>query len=164
MPKKYIHRTLWFIAPLVVVLVVYLINWGSSWDFEVMLRYGKSIKGIMVTDILIGCCEDRYNINYCKLLKKAITKDANSIKQLVLLCFHDGTSYDHGAVIVGLIERLGEDNFISSLGEINVQQGYNVMSYIAVGIEYGGYSYLRDKSIEEAFPKIYAFLKSKTEQ
>jgi len=147
-----------------ILLVFYVVNWGTPLDFEVMLRYGKSVRGIMVTTILIVNCEEKYNINYCKLLKKATANNANAIRQLTLLKFSGcETSYDHGAVIVGLIKRLGEDKFINSLGEISVQQRHSLESDIMAGMEYGGYSQLKDKTIKDAFPKIYTFLNSKAE-
>ena len=66
------------------------------------------VNGIVVSELLNSAAE-KQNVNYSKLLKKAIEGDENSIKQLVLLNFYDASGYDHGAVIVDLIEIIGED-------------------------------------------------------
>ena len=92
------------------------------------------------------------------MLNKAIAKDANSIKQLTLLDFGDAAGYDHGTVIVDLIDLIGEEKFIQSLGAINEKQKNKLNSYLIVGIEYGNNPNLQGKTVKEAFPKIYDFL------
>jgi hypothetical protein len=94
------------------------------------------------------------------LLKKATTNDTNSIKQLALLDFSLGvvSSYDHGAVLVDLIELIGEDRFIRSLATISNEQKREIKSYIEVGLEYGNNPKLQAQTFNGAFPKTYDFL------
>lgn len=116
------------------------------------------VNGIVVSELLNSAAE-KQNVNYSKLLKKAIEGDENSIKQLVLLNFYDASGYDHGAVIVDLIEIIGEDKFIESLSLINYEQKQNVKAYIEVGLEYGNNEKIKANTIEMAYPKIFTFLK-----
>lgn len=116
------------------------------------------VNGIVVSELLNSATE-KQNVNYSKLLKRATEGDEKSIKQLTLLSFSDASGYDHGAVIVDLIEIIGEDKFIESLSLINYEQKQNIKAYIEVGLEYGNNEKIKAKTIEMAYPKIFTFLK-----
>jgi hypothetical protein len=117
----------------------------------------KSVNGIVVSELL-SIASNELQINYCKLLKEATKGNVFSIKQLSLLDFYDGVGYDHSLVIVDLIDFIGEDKFIQSLGTINEEQKNKIKSYLMVGLEYGNNPNLQKKTVKEAFPKIYVFL------
>lgn len=119
----------------------------------------KEINGIEVSEILLTISKEQ-NIDYCKLLNKALKGDESSIRQFVLLKFYDSAGYDHGAVLVELIEVIGEDKFIHSLTTINNDQKKWIKDYIKVGLEYGNNNHLKTQTIKEAFPKIYIFLQN----
>jgi ABC-type enterochelin transport system ATPase subunit len=127
-------------------------------NYYLLHEEAKIVNGIIVSRDLIFYTIDM-NIDYCKLLKKALKGDANSIKKLTLLNIEGASSaYDHGNVIIGLIEHLGEDKFINSLGTINYKQTRKIISYLRGGFEYGQYPYLQGKSIKEIYPKIHGAL------
>ena len=128
------------------------------WTYLVSDTGDRYVNGIYVSKLLRISSNRKYTANYCELLNKAIAKDANSIKQLTLLDFGDAASYDHGTVIVDLIDLIGEEKFIQSLGTINEKQKNKLSSYLIVGIEYGNNPNLQGKTVKEAFPKIYDFL------
>jgi hypothetical protein len=115
----------------------------------------KVINGIVVSELLLIVSKERH-INYCQLLNEATKGNVTSIKQLALLEIYDGVGYDHGGVIVDLIELIGEDKFIQSLAAITNEQKRNVKSYIEAGLEYG--NNLQSKTFKKAFPKTYDFL------
>ncbi len=118
----------------------------------------KSVNGVVVSEQLITVSKEQH-IKYCKLLKKAMNGDTDYIKQLSLLEFYDGVGYDHGSVIVDLIEVVGEDKFIQALSAINKEQKQTIESYVEAGLEYGNNPNVQGKTLNEAFPKIYTFLK-----
>ena len=91
-------------------------------------------------------------------MNEAIKGNDLSIRQLALLKVYDGAGYDHGAVIVDLIERIGENLFIESLTNINNEQKQWIKGSIEVGLEYGNNPNLQTQSFKEAFPRIYDFL------
>ena len=70
----------------------------------------------------------------------------------------DGASYDHGAVIVDLIEQVGEDIFVQALDSISLKQKEQIKSYIEAGLEYGSHTEWNSQMFEDVFPKTYAFL------
>jgi len=117
----------------------------------------KSINGIVVSELLL-IASNKQHINYCKLLEEATKGNVSSIKQITLLDFYDGVGYDHSVVIVNLINLIGEDKFIQSLGTINEEQKNKIGSYLMAGLEYGDNPNLQGKAVKEAFPKIHNFL------
>lgn len=119
----------------------------------------KEINGIEVSELLLTISKEQ-NIDYCKLLNKALKGDESSIRQFVLLKFYDSAGYDHGAVLVELIEVIGEDIFIHSLTTITNDQKKWIKSYIEVGLEYGNNTNIKHRTIKETFPKIYQFLQN----
>lgn len=140
--------SLCFVLVLYAVLVYYAYNSDKP-------RY---INGIYVSELVIIHSREKQKINYCKLLKKATNGDIGSIKQLSLLEFYDGVGYDHGSVIVDLIEIIGENKFIQSLETINKKQKQIIEGYIEAGLEYGNNQNIQAQTVKEAFPKIYTFL------
>jgi uncharacterized protein (TIGR02145 family) len=144
-------RKIGIAAAVLIVLCIMLFIYSSYFS-----RY-KVVHGIVVSeDVLIA--SEEMNIDYCKLLKKAIKNDTASIKALTLLEFWNAISYDHGGVIVDLIGIIGEDNFLQSLATINNREKMEVDSYLTVGLLYNYSSKFHGKTLEEAFPKIYKFL------
>ena len=117
------------------------------------------VNGIEVSELLIISANNQH-VNYRKLLRESTEGNAKSTKELALLKFYDASGYDHGAVIVDLIDLIGEDKFIQSLSMINKKQKKDIEGYIEVGLEYGNNPKFQNKSIKEAFPKIYFFLMS----
>ena len=81
-----------------------------------LMLYGscnkKSVKvhGIDVSPLLTEVAKEQ-NIDYCKLLENALKGDTNSILQFSLLEFYDGCGYDHGAVLVDMIQMIGEETY-----------------------------------------------------
>lgn len=117
----------------------------------------KVINDIEVSELLLIASKEQ-NIDYCKLLNESIKGNDSSIRQLALLKIYDGAGYDHGAVVVDLIDLIGEEKFMQSLGTINEKQKNKISSYLMVGLEYGDNPNLRGKTVKEIFPKIYDFL------
>lgn len=108
---------------------------------------------------LLGTVAKEKSIDYCELLKVALTGDKNAIKKLSLLDFDNAVGYDHGAVIVDLITAIGETEYIKAISTTNREQKKLIHSYIDVGLEYGNNSLIKEKDFKSAFPDLYVFLK-----
>lgn len=108
---------------------------------------------------LLGTVAKEKSIDYCELLKVALTGDKNAIKKLSLLEFDNAVGYEHGAVIVDLITIIGETEYIKAISTTNKEQKNLIHSYIDVGLEYGNNSLIKEKDFKSAFPNLYAFLK-----
>jgi hypothetical protein len=157
MKKVFVKKLLLFVVlPICSVLLLYAVLVYSAYNSD----KPKYVNGIYVSGLVIIHSREQHKINYCKLLKKATINDANSIKQLTLLDFSFGgaSGYAHGAVIVDLIEIIGEDKFIESIMTISKEQKQVVKGYIEAGLEYGNNPNLQTQTLKETFPKIYVFL------
>ncbi|MBQ6724949.1 MAG: hypothetical protein IJQ89_00065 [Bacteroidales bacterium] len=119
----------------------------------------KEINGIEVSELLLVVSEEQ-NIDYCKLLNEATKGNESSIKEIALLDFSDGAAYDHGAVLVDLIEKIGEEKFVQSFKSLIVREKKWIKGFLEVGIEYGGNVNMQGQTLKDVFPKIYDFLNS----
>lgn len=108
---------------------------------------------------LLGTVAKEKSIDYCELLKVALTGDKNAIKTLSLLEFDNAVGYDHGAVIVSLITAVGETEYIKAISTTNKEQKNLIHSYIDVGLEYGNNPLIKEKDFKNTFPKLYIFLR-----
>lgn len=107
---------------------------------------------------LLGTVAKEKSIDYCGLLKVALTGDKNAIKKLSLLEFDNAVGYDHGEVIVDLITVIGEKEYIKAISTVNKEQKNLISSYIDVGLEYGNNPLVKGKDFKTAFPKLYIFV------
>jgi hypothetical protein len=121
-------------------------------------RQDCTIRGIYVSEILVISAE-RLGYNYCELLENSLDGDTTAMNTLLTLEIMDAPSYDHGSVIVDLIQIIGEDNFIKYLKRLNPQKQVEVSGLILVGLEYGSNIKATNKKAAEIFPKIYAYYK-----
>ena len=149
---------------LVLLIVVAII--GSIgvylWTNDVIYFSGKDVDGIYVEEELRIVTDDYHGFSYCKLLKKAIDGNQEDIKKLILLDFSNSgaASYDHGDVLVKLIDRLGEETIISSLGnQLTKEEKGRIEAYISVGLEYGSNPH-QGQTLEVAFPLLNQYLQN----
>lgn len=116
-----------------------------------------SVDNIEVSELLSTVAKEK-SINYCRLLREAITGDRNAINKLSLLEFNNAVGYDHGEVIVNLITTIGESAYIKAISTVNRDQKNLINSYIDVGLEYGNNPLVKRKDCKSAFPDLYIFL------
>lgn len=117
----------------------------------------KLPNGEKTTDLLASVVHNR-NYNYCKLLEQSLNEDSNAIKSLALLNFSDAAGYDHGAVLVEVIFKIGEKTFINAIECISKEQKAAIEGYLSVGLEYGYRKECENKTVKQVFPDVYSFL------
>ncbi len=148
---------------LLFLLIVVAIIWSIGcylYMNDIIYFSGKDVKGIYVEEELRIVTDDYHGISYCKLLNKAMEGNQEDIRKLMLLDFSaaGAASYDHGDVIVKLIDRLGEDTIISSLGnQLTKKEKGSIEAYISVGLEYGNNPH-HGQTLESVFPLINQYL------
>lgn len=152
-----------FLVLLIVVVIIGSIG-VYLWTNDIIYFSDKDVDGIYVEEDLRIATDNHHGISYCKLLKKAINGNQEDIKKLMLLDFSGAgaAGYDHGDVLVKLIDRLGEKTIISSLGsQLTKEEKREIEDYIAVGLEYGSNPH-QGQNPEEAFPLLYEYLQKET--
>lgn len=116
------------------------------------------IKGIEVSDLLSTVSKEKYHINYCDLLESALNGEDKDIEKISLLHFGDGTSYDHGEVLIHLIYNIGEDKYLNAIKNVSKQDRKRLNSYFESGLLYGDLFY--GKNLDSVFPKLSKFLQN----
>lgn len=119
-----------------------------------------SVEGLEVSELLSTISKEKYQLNYCSLLKRALSGDNISIKKISLLNFDDAVGYDHGSILVDLIERIGEDTYLDSIKNINNNDKNKVKGYLDIGLMYSNKNEeeFSRKYLKDVFPKVYDFL------
>ena len=95
----------------------------------------RNIDGIDIDYMLIYDAEKEQNTDYCELVRKSLKKDLSSIKQLALLDYDGGYFYEHGMILLDIVDRIGENVFIESLKDISLKQKEKVLECMYAGIE-----------------------------
>lgn len=115
------------------------------------------VKGIYATELLLTVASEK-GIDYCDILSLATVNDTSAIKQLSLMNFENAVGYDHGIVLVELVEMIGEKNYINAIKELNPDELNRVESYFDVGLEYG----VKDKKtdLNQHSPLLFHFFSS----
>jgi len=89
--------------------------------------------------------------NYCQLYSESLKGDLQSIKEISLLSFYDGLVYEHGWVLIHLINALGEEKYLKSLTDTDLNERKKICSYLRAGLYQGNIKETRE------FSKIFKF-------
>jgi len=104
----------------------------------------------------------RENINYCHLVRKSLKFDYESVKNISLLQFYDGAGYEHGSVLLDIIDVIGEEQYIELLNGITDEEKKKIDLNLHLGLHFVEQrrKYNNTWEVKEAFPELYAFLNS----
>lgn len=127
--------------------------------------FRHQIDGVHINTALleIMACEYPY-IDYPDVVKRASEGSKEDIYLLCSLQFDCGFIYEHGSVLVDLIEILGEDKCVDMMKDIDYDQAIYFDTYISVGLCYGwryGNNPDYDYRIKDIYPRIDSLLLSK---
>ncbi|MCC6724760.1 MAG: hypothetical protein IT258_09635 [Saprospiraceae bacterium] len=96
------------------------------------------------------------------LIQGTIKKDERSLYKLIgYWCGGAAGCYDLGDVIVQIIFKIGEDDFMEMASKLPARQQHELKNLIEVGLEYGNFDYLKEiktPTIEKIFPKLNELL------
>jgi len=116
-----------------------------------------SVEGIDVPETVLISSKEQ-GINYCELLEESLQKEKNSVVKLSLLDFDGSNGYDHGTVLVDLVKKLGENEYIVFINHLNTKEKKKIEAYLEVGLMYHYDNGLKEKSLAEIFPRLNSFL------
>lgn len=105
--------------------------------FFICCNNNISIDGIYISEHLCELADDRYGADYVGLLETSLNGENDSIRKFVQLSFDAAYAYEHGIIIVELIERIGSEKFICALENTDSAERNELSAYIQVGLEYG---------------------------
>ena len=115
----------------------------------------KTISGIKVP-VQVLDVSSKHGFNYEKTLKSALNGNDCDLKKISTLDFFDtSVGYSHGAILVEIINEIGEDRFLIAINDCDKREKILLKGYLRAGMEYGKYP---DKTLSELFPKIGVYL------
>ncbi len=106
---------------------------------------------------------DEININgksYCDLVNEALKNDKESILELSTINVSDFASYQHGAVLIEVINKVTESEYLKIIKKLDDKERKAIYySYIWAGLEFTPNPKYKKKTIEIAFPELTKQLK-----
>ncbi|WP_160112004.1 hypothetical protein [Aquimarina sp. AU58] len=115
----------------------------------------REIQGIKISELLNRQIDDLY----CDTLDKAIKLDKEAIIKISTYKISDAAGYDHGYVLISLIEKIGEQEYLKAIENLSLEEKSSIESYLWVGMEYGGNKIYEYKKLNEVLPLLAKSLK-----
>lgn len=113
--------------------------------------------GIKIEHTLYSSMDYFENKKLCNLIESTLNKDKESLTRLVNFDCEGGTeSYELGFIIVQIISKLGEDEFMKMSQNLTSLDKHRLVESINVGLMYG---HPEDLNFEDEFPLLYEQLK-----
>jgi len=92
--------------------------------------------------------------NYCELVQNSLVRDKNSFRELLLLEVDDDYIFEHGEVILQLINSNGEEFTIELLRDFDRVQKFRLRVYIGAGLQITDINKFEGQSFKSLFPKL----------
>jgi hypothetical protein len=106
---------------------------------------------------------DQINVGgktYCELVNEALQGDVGAIANLSKVEVHDGATYQHGRVLIKVIEKLSETKYIAVLANFTDKEKKLVYYSLWAGLQYNSDSRSQKAQfVEIAFPQLGKYLK-----
>ena len=135
----------------------------------------KSIAYILLAAFLVGSCsqnncESRFDFklssqllakasdkdySYCNLIEQSLNGKSEAIKNLSLLSFDAGFAYEHGAVLIEVIDSIGEDEYARLIMELPEEERKEVFYSLRAGFDFTQNSNYKNSNFEKSFPELY---------
>lgn len=118
---------------------------------------GEYVGTIYISPVLQVQTHDKsFFSDYGSLLENAIDGTADDLKSFCLMDFGGEGSYDHGGVLICLIDSIGEKKFLEAVKLMNQDEKNHLKAYLSVGMEYGQKSFSYDdiKNYQKYYPLI----------
>ena len=100
--------------------------------------------------------------SYCNLINKALKGDKKSIIGLSKVKVFDFASYQHGAVLIEVIDDITESEYLKLTRSLSVEEKHLIYYYVMAGLEYTPNKKYSGKEIEKAFPVLTREIKDDT--
>ena len=93
--------------------------------------------------------------SYCDLVNGALKGKKESVLELSKINIGDGASYEHGAVLIEVIDKLTELEYLKIINPLDVKERKAIYSsYVWAGLEFTRNPKYQKKRIEIAFPEL----------
>lgn len=97
--------------------------------------------------------------SYCDLVNEAMSGNKESVLELSKINIGDFASYQHGAVLIEVIDKLSEPEYLKIIESLDDKERKAVYYKIWAGLEFTPNPKYEKKHIEVAFPELTKELK-----
>ena len=92
--------------------------------------------------------------HYVKLVNRAMDKDTSALKELLMINnIGDAAGYEHGDILIQLLENLGDDMYSNVLSTVPTTQKIILQDYFCVGMDIRKREYRF--RIDKKYPKTF---------
>lgn len=99
-------------------------------------------------------------MSYCDLVNGALEGDKECVLELSKISVSDFGSYQHGAVLIEVIDNLSESEYLKLINQLQIKERKAIYySYVWAGLEFTPNPKYQKKRIEIAFPELTKQLK-----
>ena len=92
--------------------------------------------------------------SYCDIIKKSLNGEKEAIIDLSKVKVSDGASYQHGAVLIIVIDKLSESKYLEYISDLNQEEKSTIYYAIWAGLDFTNNQNYEGKRIEQAFPEL----------
>lgn len=90
---------------------------------------------------------------YCKLVNQSLEGDLTAVRELSSVKVLDGASYEHGAVLIEVIDKISEKNYLEAIKNFSEKEKkYIYYSILSAGLEFTQNPKYEKRDIESVFP------------
>jgi len=102
------------------------------------------------------------NKNYCELINESLNKDELSFNTLLRLKVNDKDIYNHGEVLLQIIDLNGEKFTIMCIDNFDKLQKFRLRIYLGAGLQKTNLNKFEGKSFDNVFPELNTKLNTQT--
>lgn len=98
--------------------------------------------------------------SYCDLINEAMNGERKSVIELSLINIYDFASYQHGAVLIEVINKLSEVEYLRIINQLEREKIKTIYYYVKAGLDFTPNQKYKNKSIETLFPEMTKLVKN----
>ncbi len=107
----------------------------------------------LTSQLLVKANDKGYS--YCSLIEKSLKSNSKAIKELSLLSFDAGFAYEHGAVLIEVIDSIGEDEYARLIIQLPNRKRKEVFYSLRAGFDYTQNPNYRNSNLKKSFPELH---------
>ena len=123
---------------------------------------------IFLLATIASCCEKNVDVSdylrreahnsdicYDDILEKCYKKDSSSIVKIATIKFHNSAISENGSHIIGIVDKIGEAEFIKIIHNCTDEQKQTIYFTILSGFDFISNPKYMHKKFIEVFPSLY---------
>jgi hypothetical protein len=146
----------------ILLIITTIIGINSAWKTE------SEVDGIQISEIFLEMINPINPIErnkYVDLVRSSISGNSDKLKILIMFRCDGAYAWDHGTLLVKVVDRIGEEKLIKILPKMSGEERCRLKSFLLIGLEHGRF-YKEDspltleQRLENRFPKLNKALAS----